>query len=51
MDSKNIFTNEIKIAAIAAVKHPFILNFGTILETIIKHNPLTKKINSPKVSR
>ena len=35
--------------AIAAVKQPSTLNLGTILETMIRHNPLIKNKKSPKV--
>jgi len=47
--SKIKFTKEIKIAAIAAVKHPSILKPRTNFETIISEKPLTKKRNNPKV--
>ncbi len=36
-------------AAIADVKQPFNLNFGTSLATISKQKPFIKNVNKPKV--
>ena len=44
------FTTDIKIDAIAAVKQPFSLNSGTILDTIISIKPFMKTKNIPNVS-
>ena len=45
-----MFVSEIKMAAIVELKHPSILNFGTIADTIIRQSPLINSRNMPKVN-